>query len=373
MKASSPPPLPRQKQFPCQNCGAHLRFAPGTATLICPYCGTSNPIPASADRIEELDFRAHLARLEQADFTVEVRTVRCNACGAQTTLDPNVTADRCPFCTAPIIAADAHSHRQIRPRSLLPFAITEKEARDRFHRWLNSLWFAPSDLKTRHEKQTITGIYLPAWTYDSDTESDYTGQRGVDYWVTQSYWTTVNGRRVRRTRRVKRTRWYNVSGRVRNVFDDVLVMATTSVPRHLLDKLEPWDLNNLQPYQPHYLAGFVAQSYQIDLQSGFQEAAQIMDKYIRSSIRRDIGGDHQRIFSVNTHYYAITFKHLLLPVWISAYRYHNRTFQFLVNARTGEVQGDRPYSWIKITLFILMILIIVGIIALLLHTQGILG
>src|SRR5690606_6113156 len=144
---------------------------------------------------------------------------------------------------------------------------------------------------------------------------------------------TVNGRRVRRTRQVRRTRWYFVSGRVRNVFDDVLVMASLSVSRRLLDKLEPWDLRNLQPYQPHYLAGFVAQRYQVDLPTGFQHATQVMDDYIRRSIRRDIGGDHQRIHSVNTHYYDITFKHILLPVWISAYQYQNRTFQFLVNAR----------------------------------------
>lgn len=333
----------------------------------------SNQIPPSAEIVEELDYRVHLARLEQSDFTIETRVVRCSACGAETSFDPNVTAGQCPFCTAPIVATQAHSHRQIRPRSLLPFQINRDQARDRFDRWLNQLWFAPNDLKKRHDRHAINGLYLPAWTYDSDTESDYTGQRGVDYWVTQSYWTTVNGQRVRRTRQVRRTRWYFVSGRVRNVFDDVLIMATVSVPRHLLDKLEPWDLRNLQPYQPHYLAGFTAQSYQVDLQTGFQHAIQVMDDFIRSSIRRDIGGDHQRIHSVNTQYYDITFKHILLPVWISAYRYRHKTYQFLVNARTGEVQGDRPYSWIKITLLVLVIIAVVSIILLILADHGVLG
>jgi len=371
MKATSPPPLPRDKQFPCVNCGAHLQFVPGTNSLVCPYCGTNNPIPAKFEVIEELDFREHLARLERGDALIETLTVTCDACGAQTTLDPNVTAGRCPFCASPIVTSAAHSQRQIRPRSLLPFHISHKQAMDSFRRWLEGLWFAPSDLRRRYEDSGINGIYLPAWTYDADTESDYTGQRGEDYWTTESYWTTENGRRVMRTRQVKKTRWYYVSGRVRNVFDDVLVMATTSLPRHLLDKLEPWDLSNLVPYQEHYLAGFVAQSYQVDLQQGFAVAAQIMDGYIRQSIRRDIGGDHQRIHSVNTHYYAITFKHILLPVWLSAYRYRGKSFHFVVNARTGEVQGERPYSWLKITLFVALIAAVVMMIVLFLFNGGI--
>jgi len=85
-----------------------------------------------------------------------------------------------------------------------------------------------------------------------------------------------------------------------------------------------------------------------------------MDKTIRQLILKDIGGDEQRIHSTNTSYADITFKHLLLPIWISAYNFNNKVYRFLVNARTGEVQGERPWSWIKITLFVLMILAIVG-------------
>ena len=91
---------------------------------------------------------------------------------------------------------------------------------------------------------------------------------------------------------------------------------------------------------------------------------------IRATIARDIGGDHQRIHSVDTRYFNVTFKHALLPVWISAYRFHERTFRFLVNARTGEVQGERPYSWIKITLAVLAAIVAILIIMLVVRQQG---
>jgi hypothetical protein len=80
---------------------------------------------------------------------------------------------------------------------------------------------------------------------------------------------------------------------------------------------------------------------------------------IHQTICSDIGGDHQRVHSQDTDYFNVTFKHALLPVWISAYRYAGKTYRFLVNARTGEVQGERPYSWIKITLSILAVIMVI--------------
>ena len=127
-------------------------------------------------------------------------------------------------------------------------------------------------------------------------------------------------------------------------------------------ELAPGDLKAVVPFSTDYLAGFRAECYRIDLAEGFEIAKDIMRGTIEGTIRRDIGGDEQRINSMHSRYDRLTYKHLLLPVWVSAYRYQNRVYQFLVNARTGEVQGERPYSWIKITLFTLMCLIIAAII-----------
>jgi len=92
-----------------------------------------------------------------------------------------------------------------------------------------------------------------------------------------------------------------------------------------------------------------------------------MEEPIRNTVRRDIGGDHQQIDTVSTQYSNITFKHILLPLWLSAYRYHDRTYRFMVNARTGEVRGERPYSFWKVTLFISAILSVIAMIVLLVN------
>jgi hypothetical protein len=164
---------------------------------------------------------------------------------------------------------------------------------------------------------------------------------------------------------VQHTRWYPASGRVARHFDDVLIAATKSVNEARLNKLQPWDLNALCPYEPAYLAGFKAQRYQVELPAGFETAKQVMGQTIQHDVRRDIGGDEQRILSVDTTYSNVMFRHLLLPVWIGAYRFQNQVYQVVVNARTGEVQGERPYSTWKILFLVLFIIALIIVIAVL--------
>lgn len=344
---------PTQQMFPCRQCGAKLEYQPGTSVQVCPYCGAENAIAESAEPIDELSYVSALEDATSHAETVDVITVKCEACGAESTKAPNVTSGQCPFCGANIVATGASS-KKIKPKALLPFDVDQEKARELFKNWIRSLWFAPNALKRlARQDSPINGLYCPYWTYDCNATTAYSGQRGDDYWVTESYTVRVNGRSERRTRQVRRTRWRPVSGTVYNEFDDVLVVASESLPRTYAQALEPWDLNKLVPYQDAYLAGFRAESYQIDLRGGFERAKEIMASTIHQTICADIGGDHQRVTSQNSAYTAIAFKHILLPVWLSAYRYRNKVYRFLVNARTGEVQGERPWSWVKITLAVI--------------------
>jgi DNA-directed RNA polymerase subunit RPC12/RpoP len=350
----------KQEQFDCPGCGAQFEFNPDAGAMKCPYCGFEKTIPQSEEEIRELDFLAYLDQAEAASETVENVTIKCPACTAESTFDPNVTSDVCPFCGTNIVVTKA-SKKAIKPKSLLPFKITREQAFNAFKKWTRRLWFAPNRLKKQaRTTEDINGMYIPYWTYDCHTTSFYRGERGEDYWDTETYSTTENGKTVTKTRRVRKTRWYPARGCVWNAFDDILILASRSLPKKYADRLEPWDLESLEPYGDAYLSGFRAESYRVTLREGFEEARTVMDSTIRSSVRRDIGGDHQRIHSIRTQYDDITFKHILLPVWISAYRFREKVYRFLVNARTGEVQGERPWSWVKIALAVLAGLAVIG-------------
>ncbi len=337
-------------QFACERCGAPLAFAPGTERMRCDHCGHENIIAAKTAAVEELDFRNALKALADNTPIEETRTIKCGTCAAEFSFDANVHADRCPYCGGAIVS-DTGQRQRIKPGSVLPFRLTEKEARERLRAWLGSLWFAPSDVnKLARDDGRLTGIYVPYWTFDADTRSSYVGQRGDVYHVPRTVMVRVQGRTVAQRRMEAEIRWTPVSGTVARLFDDVLVLASRSLPESYTARLGPWPLQELVPYQEEYLSGFRSEIYQVGVEDGFSAARQQMEAVIRQDVAVDIGGDRQRIGNIKTQYGAISFKLTLLPIWTAAYRYGTKSYRFVVNGHTGEVQGERPYSWVKIAL-----------------------
>lgn len=345
--------------FPCESCGADLEFNIGQQQLKCPYCGHQKEIELGEDaQIVEQDFRETLTRMEaqhergRNDETGN-QELRCESCGGTVMFEGTLTSTHCPWCSAPIQRESIHTatHR-IPVDAVLPFLIDRDRAQSAMQEWIASRWFAPNEFRRRGIEGKFDGFYLPFWTFDSMTFNVYSGQRGEDYTV------TVGSGKNRRTE--TRTRWYPASGRFQRFFDDLLISAAQGLPTELINELEPWPTERMTPFTQQVLAGLFARTYDIPLDTGFDISRERMRVAIEADVRRRIGGDRQRIESLKTRHDAITFKHLLLPVWVLAYRYHDTPFRVFVNAATGEVQGQRPYSWVKITLLVLAILAVIG-------------
>ena len=341
-----------EHHFPCDTCGADLRFDPRQGQMVCAHCGHMEPLdqgPWAAAKIRELDFNTALKGDLPAPEIEETRVSSCPNCAAEVAFDPAIHAKECPFCATPVVM-DTGTHRHIKPRAVLPFALDEPTAHDAMNGWLGSLWFAPNGLQNYARKgRKMDGIYVPYWTYDADTSSRYSGERGTVYYQTRQV--IRDGKPT--TVKVAKVRWRAARGQVARFFDDVLILASKSLPKRFTDGLAPWDLAALEPYTPEYLAGFRAEGYAVTLEEGFTEARAVMDGTIRRDIKFDIGGDRQRIHQVDTQIRDVTFKHILLPVWLAAYKYRGETYRFVVNGRTGKVQGERPYSAIKIALAVI--------------------
>jgi predicted RNA-binding Zn-ribbon protein involved in translation (DUF1610 family) len=358
-------------RYPCPACGAKLTYEPRDGFLTCPYCGHKEPIPESADQIEEHSFEQYLQiRPEQLQqLAANALEVQCQSCGALVTFTPPEVARRCDFCGVDIVAQPKSADPILAPEAVLPFRITQSDASSGLRQWLRTRWFAPNALKEFAQPDAIHGIYLPFWTYDTNTTSFYNGERGIYYYTTETYYEQDSqGNQVQRTRQVRHTNWQPVSGTVTRWFDDVLIAATTSLQLNRLAALEPWDLSELKPYDPAFLSGFKAQRYQVDLAQGFERVKEIAAVAIRADVMSDIGGNEQRIHNINTNYDGITFKHLLLPVYAGAYRLNQKVYQIVVNGRTGEIQGDRPYSFWKIALFVTTILMVLLVLILILSS-----
>lgn len=346
-----------EHRFPCDQCGADLRFDPEQNQLTCDHCGFHAPIEdrqAVQPQIRELDLKRALNTDLPDSEIEETRVLTCPNCAAQTEYDSAVHAAECPFCATPVVT-DTGAHRHIKPKGLAPFEIEERDARKAMTVWLGRLWFAPNGLtEYARNGRKMTGIYVPYWTFDADTKTSYSGQRGTEH--SRTHTVVVDGKRKQRTTR--HVRWTSVSGRVARFFDDVLVLASRGLPKKYTDALEPWDLSRLEPYRPEFLAGFRAEGYTVDLDDGFTEARDHMNRVILRDVKFDIGGDRQRVSKMDTDMSGLTFKHILLPVWVAAYKYRGQTYRFVVNGQNGRVQGERPYSVWKISFAVILGLIV---------------
>ena len=208
-----------QAHFSCKNCGSDLIYSPASQDLVCRSCGHHYPVHTKAEPIKEVDFKQALKELDRLQHNDpknanEIPVIQCPSCGAEFSFKQNEHAGECPYCATPVITDTSYA-RFIEPKSLLPFKFEKKQAIAIFDEWIGSHWFAPSSLKSHSKREEkLVGIYLPYWTYDSQTFNQYRGQRGTTYYDRQVYSTVVNGRRVQRVRTVPRIRWKPVGGQV---------------------------------------------------------------------------------------------------------------------------------------------------------------
>lgn len=354
-EGSAPSSPAHQRQYPCASCGAALEFAPGTSSMACPYCGSRTGI--AAEQSQKHDYAAYSGVPHPAPAAVPPFSVVCAGCGSARTT--TAISSRCPACNGALVVTDCLDGQLSPPDGIVPFVVGKDRAGDEFKQWSGSRWFAPNALKKVVRTDSMVGSYVPFWGFDDKTATDYVGERGEHYYETETYTVTVGDHEETRTREVQRTRWYRASGHVTREFVDLTVPAVTEPDPRTLEKLGPWSTADATGYEPQYLAGFDTPRYTVAATDGFTEARRRMAAQIEKDCRRDIGGDEQRVTSMRTTDADVLFRLLLMPLWLATYVFGGKTYHVYVNANTGEVVGERPYSAVKIGLLVLAVLAVV--------------
>lgn len=361
------------EQFKCPQCGGQMTYDAQVQGLRCGYCKHTMPVPQGATSgvfagfptgpgPREIPISQGLSMAPKGLGT-PLQTVQCRDCGATVNLGPNERTATCTYCASNQVVPQAPDPNLITPESLVPFQVPKERASGEFKNWIGGLWFRPNNLKAMAQLEAIVGVYVPFWTFDAHVDSQWQAERGWYYYETEYYTTVENGETVQRERQVQRTRWESAWGSRHDFFDDVLVCGSKGLPANLVSKMTTFNTKALVGYQAGYLAGWRAESYAIDLPLAWQQARANMDQQVRARCGSDVGGDTHQGLSVNANYSKETFKHVLLPVYVAAYRYNNKPYRFLVNGQTGEVVGEAPYSFWKIALTVLFFLAIAAIIA----------
>lgn len=346
------------QKFLCPSCGGEAVWNPAKQKLVCPFCGTESPAQiGQGGAIVEHDLVAALRGVpdDARGWHADKREVRCQSCNGISVLDPARQAQTCPFCGSAQLVPYTEAKPAFRPESVLPFRVSEAQARDGIRAWYGKLWLAPGALKRRALTDTVKGVYLPYWTFDARVQARWTAEAGYYYYTTESY--VENGQT--RTRQVQHVRWEPAAGQVAHFFDDDLVCASVGVRPELVRGIEPFPTQELKPYDSGFVAGWVVERYQIDLVAAAQRAREAMDAELRNLCAAQIPGDTFRNLEVQADWSGQTFKHILAPVWLLSYSFGARGFQCVMNGVTGVIRGQYPKSPWKVALIVLAVIVLV--------------
>lgn len=362
MNAPSPAEATARRKFSCAACGGEAEWNPGKGALVCPYCGTTSPAtletaPDGTGVVRENDLLQALRDLpdDARGWQAAKTEVRCQSCQAISVFDSSRVGQNCDFCGSSALVPYEQTKEPFRPESLLPMKLSEPQVRESVRNWYGSHFWAPNALGKKAMTDLVHGLYIPYWTFDAQVEADWTAESGDYYYETEHY-RTSEGKSA--TRQVRKVRWYRTSGSLSHFFDDELVPASRGVDAALLREVEPFPTAELVPYDPGFLSGWVVERYQIDLGAAAQHSRDQMQSKTESLCAARVPGDTHRNLDVQASYSAQTFKHVLVPVWLLAYRYGSREYRVVLNGSTGRIAGTYPVSAWKVTLAVIAGLIV---------------
>lgn len=330
----------------CPSCGGTLDFDPKSGELLCTYCG------AIVDIDDDVHNRALELSLDQAAFTencdwgTEKRVVVCKSCGAETVYDADTVSGECPYCGSNQVM-EAYDEKTMAPGGVCPFTVTKESACTNFFSWIKSRLFCSRAAKKAAKAGKMHGIYLPYWTFDTNTVTAYTARYGID-----------EVRRDSKGNTTTHTRWYRTYGTYEEFINDELVCATEKHDSAMLRKIEPFDTENNMAYNPEYVAGFASERYSVGLRAAWEKAKEFIASKLRrnveSHIRRRHHADRVDSLVLNTKHRNVTYKYLLLPIWMSTFTYKGKIYHFMVNGRTGKVSGKYPISPLRVAIAVIL-------------------
>ncbi len=341
----------------CPSCGGNMTFDPEKQVLSCPFCGQTVDFEKDTD-VKERDIAEAFKTAEKWEDT---SVVSCDNCGAKFVISSDDVALSCPYCGTSHVRKSADL-AGVKPNALYPFLITAKQAETLSKKWAKKRIFAPFRFKKSIEAKNLHGVYEPCFTFDSNTDSTYDGKIGE--------YKTRTVRTKDGTRTETYTEWHYVSGSISHFFDDVTVSAGKEINQRSYDKLAPFDISTIKVYQKDYLAGYSAKHYDKDLKDAWAESKEMMDAEIRKLILAKYGCDVVGYLNVDTTHSNVTFKYVLLPLYLLNYHYKKKDYKVAVNGNTGKVAGKTPISFWRVLIAVVLGLGIVAGLVYLFYNYG---
>ncbi|MBN1536104.1 MAG: hypothetical protein JW908_05180 [Anaerolineales bacterium] len=338
--------------FSCPKCGGHM-IINLDGQLVCEYCGHEETLEQNhvADEAEQvLDFILPTTRGHRWSETQQ--QLVCAQCGAVSLLPEEVRATECPYCGSHQLITSEEISELIDPQVIAPAKISDQDAAKRIREWLGAGWFVPDDLRKLAQSFALRPAYYPFWTFDGTLHLKWTceineGSGDSSDWVPRD-------------------------GVELEMFDDVLVPGIKSLLKENLADLEPFNLKEVVEFDPSFVAGWNALAYDHSLADASLVARQKVIRKIRSQLYSRVLPTKQKrnLKGGAIDWSGMTFKHVLIPLWLGSYTYQGKEYHIVINGCTGKIAGEKPLDMVKVglaifsgvVLLILFVMIIAGLI-----------
>ena len=328
-------------EYKCPACGGALAFDSGLQKMKCPYCDSVYELSS----LQNVDNELNTAQQAQAQDNMEwnssnstwsdeeadgMRVYVCKSCGGEIVGDANTAATSCPYCGNPIVMMGQFKG-DLKPDYVIPFKLNKDQAMARYNQHLSGKKFLPKVFKDQNRIKEIQGVYVPFWLFDAQAQG------------TASYKTTTSRTWQDSQYSYKETSYYNVQRGGRVTFNKVPVDGSKKMDDTLMQSLEPFNFNDAVPFQTAYLAGYVADKYDVTKEETIQIANERIKntthQYLDSTVQ---GSESCEPTARNTRVFGGTASYALYPVWMLSTQYNNQKYTFAMNGQTGKFVGDLP-------------------------------
>jgi DNA-directed RNA polymerase subunit RPC12/RpoP len=327
------------KLFDCPQCGGVMRYDTESTDLKCERCGHIIVVEEKPAKDVEQVLDITLPTEKGQRWAEAQRRMVCQQCSATTIFPIGQTSSDCPFCGSAVMVAAREDDVILPPQAIIPMGFEEADAKKKFRKWLGSGFFAPDDLGKQVRSGGLRPAYIPFWVFEATVNGKWQAQVAEGYGDNKQ--------------------WLARTGEHTFFFSNELVPGTKQLARDLLAKTEPFDMNYLVEYKPEYLAGWPAATYDVSLSAASLDARERMTNKAKKQLvyKAAPGQDIRDLQVYAADFGGVTYKQVLLPVWVSSYAYRGKNYRILINGQSGKVAGDKPTDSVKVAIIVLMTIV----------------
>ncbi len=325
------------EQFKCPACGGSVEFDAGTQKMKCPYCDSEFDIEAikemnseeSSQHDDSISWESAGGQWQEGE-TDGMRVYTCESCAGEIIGDENLGSTTCPYCGSKVVMTGQFSGA-LKPDYVIPFKFDKKQAMKNFETFVNKRKYVPKRFKSDKHIEEIKGVYVPFWLFDGDADADMSfGAEKIKTWTEGKYEYTE-------------TEYYNVTRSGNVTFKNIPVDGSEKLADDLMESIEPFHFNEAVDFETAYLAGYLADKYDVDEKASENRA----NERIKYSVEEALSDTVKGYSRVNGRSSSITIKggkakYALYPVWLLSATYNGEAYTFAMNGQTGKFAGDLP-------------------------------